>query len=82
MLLGDKAYARQTLPTVGLKCFRKVTVEVDSRPLSGVLSATGGVMLQPKQISHFTLDPHLLASSCLFATFYFMCLLNRVEQNR
>lgn len=38
MLLGDKAYARQTLPTVGLKCFRKVTGKVDPRLLLQALS--------------------------------------------
>lgn len=48
MLLGDKAYARQTLPTVGLKCFRKVTGKVDAGlllqapSLSLSLSGTGG----------------------------------------
>lgn len=76
MLLGDKVYARQTLPTVGLKCFRKVTGKVDPRLLlqalshssAPVLSGTGGVMQQPKQIP-LTLDPHLLPSSCLLAKF-------------
>lgn len=75
MLLGDKAYARQTLPTVGLKCFRKVTGKVDpglllqapSLSLSlCVTGGAGGVTQQPKQIPP-TLDPHLLPSSCLFA---------------
>lgn len=33
MLLGDEAYARQTLPTVGRKGFRGVTGEVDPGPL-------------------------------------------------
>lgn len=38
MLLGDKAYARQTLPTVGLKCFHKVTGKVVPRLLLQALS--------------------------------------------
>lgn len=57
MLLGDRAYARQTLPTVGLKCFPKVTGKVDPGLLLQALSQQctrslwdWGVRQQPKQI--------------------------------